>query len=308
MTKTEEIEVKNKPKVSIIIPTFQRPDFIEFAVNNVLEQTYSNIEIVIVNDNGKGTNDGEKTNKVVNKLIKKYNHIIYIENELNYGIGKTRNIGINKATGEFISFLDDDDKMHKYKIATQLASINNYDLVLSCAEEMHTGNIIGRYYKKDISLKDLIKELKPIGIAASVMFRKEIFLSNQYCSDLKYAEDYDFFLNIACKGYRIGYIDMPLYIVNDTVDIQRLTQIKKTYSIEELEKSALVIKKNRKILGDFYYKKGLARVYLYNIHKRNRKIVFLKHSIKEVGFCYTLFEIFHMISKSYVIKIKSFFH
>jgi glycosyltransferase involved in cell wall biosynthesis len=283
------------PKVSIIITTFKRPNLIIFAVNNALEQTYSNIEIIVVDDNGQGTECWKQTKLVMLELIQKHSNIKYIENEINYGIGKSRNIGVENSSGEFIAFLDDDDKLKNNKIHTQLPFLYKYDLVLSCAEEMFSRKTIGRYGKNEITLSDLIFELKPIGIAASVIFKRSIFDFVQYCPDLKYAEDYDFFLNVAYSGYRIGYIDEPLYIVNDSREFDRLTQIKKNHTIDELENSSKVIKKNRKILGEFYYKKGMARVYLYNIHKKKKKWNYLMYSIKRVGLKFTFIEVINII-------------
>ncbi|MBR1801888.1 glycosyltransferase family 2 protein [Candidatus Saccharibacteria bacterium] len=91
------------PKVSIIIPTFNAEDTLERCINSVLEQTYNNLEIIIIND---GSTD--KTAEIGKKLAKKNTQIKYIFQE-NRGVSSARNNGIKKASGEYIFFLDSDD-------------------------------------------------------------------------------------------------------------------------------------------------------------------------------------------------------
>ena len=94
--------------VSVIIPTYKRKlDFVSKALQSVLNQTYPNIEIVVIDDSPddfpyrddiKNYIDGLKTDK-----------ILYIRNEKNLGGSLSRNVGINAAHGDYITFLDDDD-------------------------------------------------------------------------------------------------------------------------------------------------------------------------------------------------------
>ncbi len=94
----------NQEKVSVIIPTYNRAKFIPNAVKSIINQKYSNIEIIIVDD---GSNDN--TQVVVNTLKEKYSNIIYCHNERTKGPSGARNTGILKSSGEYLSFLDSDD-------------------------------------------------------------------------------------------------------------------------------------------------------------------------------------------------------
>ncbi|PHM47194.1 glycosyltransferase family 2 protein [Xenorhabdus miraniensis] len=89
--------------VSIIIPAFNVERLITKTINSVLNQTYNNIQIVIIND---GSNDN--TLKIIEKLANKYKNIVFFSQE-NKGISSARNLGLRKATGDYISFLDSDD-------------------------------------------------------------------------------------------------------------------------------------------------------------------------------------------------------
>ncbi|MCL5408450.1 MAG: glycosyltransferase [Candidatus Omnitrophica bacterium] len=116
------------PLVSIIIPTYNRADLLPRAINSCLNQTYKNLEIIIIDD---GSTDN--TEQVVK--IFKDERIVYIKNERNKGIPATRNVGLKIAKGKFIGFLDHDDEFLPEKIEKQVNSlINNPDRDISVCE------------------------------------------------------------------------------------------------------------------------------------------------------------------------------
>lgn len=104
----------SKIKVSVIIPFFNRVNWTIEAIKSVLDQTHQNLEIILIDD--ASTEDIKK----IKDLIKNEKRIIYYRNSNNSGVSYSRNCGINKASGEFISFLDSDDLFEKKKIEIQL--------------------------------------------------------------------------------------------------------------------------------------------------------------------------------------------
>ncbi|MBE8597255.1 glycosyltransferase family 2 protein [Xenorhabdus sp. BG5] len=102
------------PLVSIIMPAFNVESFIFNAINSVLNQTYNNIEIIIVND---GSTDN--TLNVIENIADKNKNVIVIS-QINKGISSSRNLGLSKATGEYISFLDSDDSIEPIFIESML--------------------------------------------------------------------------------------------------------------------------------------------------------------------------------------------
>lgn len=102
-------------KVSVIIATYQRNEPLRRAIVSVKNQTYPDVEIIVVDDNA-----DQKWNAVVENVVNSFDGITYIKNEQNCGSAKTRNIGIFAATGEYITFLDDDDEYLPAKIEKQL--------------------------------------------------------------------------------------------------------------------------------------------------------------------------------------------
>lgn len=99
------------PKVSVIIPLFNQKQYIGEAIDSVLNQTYPNIEIIVVND---GSTDNPSLE------LKKFEKNIVLINQENKGLAAARNTGIRNSSGEYIQFLDADDFLHREKIKLQL--------------------------------------------------------------------------------------------------------------------------------------------------------------------------------------------
>lgn len=112
--------------VSVIIPTYKRSVFLPRAVNSVLEQTYKNIEIIIVDDNNPETNFRKDTENIMlqyqnNPMIK------YIKHERNKNGSAARNTGFRNSNGDYIMFLDDDDEFTDNKIMAQIEKMEKLD-------------------------------------------------------------------------------------------------------------------------------------------------------------------------------------
>lgn len=111
--------MNDNPLVSVIIPTYKRSECICNTIDSVLNQTYSNIEIIVVDDNGKGTLEQQETERLLSEYIKN-NKIIYVVHEVNKNGSAARNTGFRNSKGKYINFLDDDDVFYPRKIEIQV--------------------------------------------------------------------------------------------------------------------------------------------------------------------------------------------
>ena len=113
--------MKNKKNdlVSVIIPTFSRPYNLERAIKSTLSQTYKNIEIIIVDDNGIGSKYQIETEKAIRNYIKK-GEVKYIKHDINKNGATARNTGLKASKGIYVNFLDDDDEFLPDKIKNQV--------------------------------------------------------------------------------------------------------------------------------------------------------------------------------------------
>ena len=115
----------NTPLVSIIIPTYKRATMLHRAISSALEQTYRNIEVLVVSDNEPDDEFTTQAHKTVESFYDFRVHLITQERHINGAVA--RNVGIKASRGEYISFLDDDDFIEPDKIEKQVALLSSLD-------------------------------------------------------------------------------------------------------------------------------------------------------------------------------------
>jgi glycosyltransferase involved in cell wall biosynthesis len=112
------------PLVSVIIPTYGGGDYLERAIQSVLNQTYKNLEVIVVDDNGKGTENQLKTEEVIKRFENRVRYIVHKENRNG---SAARNTGASFAKGVFFAFLDDDDEYYHDNIETLTSALLELD-------------------------------------------------------------------------------------------------------------------------------------------------------------------------------------
>lgn len=196
-------------KISAIIPTFNRENFISNAINSIQNQTYKVDEIIIVDD---GSTDDTQ------KILKNFKNIRIIKTK-NLGVSHARNIGIREAKNNWISFLDSDDIWLKDKIENQVDfHKQNPGILFSHTGEkwLRDGKIVK--YPKSLAKPNgecFLQNISTCKIAASsILLYKSIFSDIGYFDEkLKVCEDYDLWLRISYK-FNIGLIKEEKIIKN----------------------------------------------------------------------------------------------
>lgn len=195
-----------KTDISIIVPIYNAERYLNRCIKSLINQTKENIEFILVND---GSTDSSE------EIIKSYKdkRIKYFKNK-NQGIGKTRNFGMQKATGKYIMFLDSDDYL----------STNACDELFSKAEKDNLDLVINNFYRveeetekkveviipefKNTTLKENKRLLLDVNLAPwNKLYKRELLKKNkiQFVEDLKY-EDAPFVVEAMDKAKKIGYI------------------------------------------------------------------------------------------------------
>ena len=108
----------NTPEVSVVIPTYNRSHLLQLTLQSVEEQTFKDLEIIVVDDGSK-----DNSREVIRQLQKHDNRIVYIY-QVNQGASAARNTGIRNSHGKYIAFLDSDDLWKPAKIEKQLIAFN----------------------------------------------------------------------------------------------------------------------------------------------------------------------------------------
>jgi glycosyltransferase involved in cell wall biosynthesis len=205
-------QVKIKGLVSVIIPTYNRADYILGSVNSVLAQSYADFELIIIDD---GSTDA--TVDVVKTI--KDSRVKYYRFDNSSSPGIARNRGIEKAQGQYLAFLDSDDTWAKDKLKKQVSFLEenpDYYLVYSKCYLSKDGKITGMSPKKMASgniFEKLYLSFNFIPVLTVLM--RNVAGSGRYFfnpgkdKNLFIGEDYDLWLTIAQKE-KIGYINEPL--------------------------------------------------------------------------------------------------
>jgi len=210
-------------KISIIVPVYNTAKYLPDCLDSIINQTYRNLEIILVND---GSTDNSPT--IIKQYAEKDNRIIVINQE-NSGQSVARNVGITKATGDYISFIDSDDKIKPNFIKELLTAYNSTGTILS---------VCGIHYKrlKSKTTEDVyVNPLRPrrpkeshkayilyllaidgrIYSSVNKLYIAKIAKTISFDKSLNFAEDTKFVLDYLNKSRgEISFILKPLYIYN----------------------------------------------------------------------------------------------
>ena len=181
-----------KDKVSIIVPVYNVEKFISQTVESVINQTYKNWELLIINDNS-----GDKSYEIVKRYSEKDDRIKVINAEKNIGVVRGRNKLIDMAEGQYIAFLDADDYWTENKLERQISFMKEKNAAISCTEYTRVteeGKPINRIIiKEKITYTDLLKN-NYLG-CLTVMLDNEK-LGKRYFKERNKNEDYVLWLEI----------------------------------------------------------------------------------------------------------------
>ena len=195
--------------VSIIVVTYNRPDWLTKCLVSVKAQLAQNFEVVVVNDAGENVEEVVKNSGI--------ERIKYIAHDINKGLGAARNTGIENATAKYICFLDDDDVLYVNYTQMLVAILEqgNLDIVYCDAvrdayEKKEDGSyyIVGKTipYSIDPDLDLLlVQNITPVN---AVMFSREIMGEDRVDEDIRVYEDWDFWIRLFQKG-KVGNYPFP---------------------------------------------------------------------------------------------------
>jgi FkbM family methyltransferase len=188
-------------KISVIITTYNRADMLKKAIQSVLNQNYGDYELLILD------NDSTDNTERVVKNFMESGKIKYIKHK-QLNISQARNLGIEKSTGEYIAFLDDDDEWLPNKLASQISVFNAGDgraaLVygaFALADEAGKISMIHKPRLKGQILEHLLLQRDPFtGSASNPMIKKDVFNSiGKYNEKVLTGEDLELYLRIAAE-------------------------------------------------------------------------------------------------------------
>jgi glycosyltransferase involved in cell wall biosynthesis len=197
------------PKVSVIIPTHNRAELLRGAIQSVLDQTYRDFEIIVVDDAST-----DHTPEVVRNFADE--RIRYVRNATNRGEGGARNVGLERARGEFIALLDDDDEWLPEKLELQVKVLESSTLqvgaVYTAVSTVDT--VTGKSWESAFAARrgNVVEALLANNwiTPSSMLLRKECFQkAGRFEEGMRFGADYDMWLRVA-RHFHFECIDKPL--------------------------------------------------------------------------------------------------
>ena len=267
--------MKNKPLVSVVVPCYNHEEYVEETIESVLNQTYKNIELIVIDDGSK-----DNSVQVIQQLADKYGFtFIYRSNK---GLSTTLNEAIGLSKGKYISLCASDDVYMFDKIETQVEFMEEqpeygmcYGKVVYFEDSIENTSEYQNSNKQGWVFEDLLHDC--FIPAPSTFIRKDVLEELSGFDDKLWIEDWDMWLRIAQK-YQIGFIDefFTYYRMHDT------NISKETFKMYEAEKKIL-----EKYINNKHYKKVIDKhkVMWFSLLSRSHKkesLKYLSHSIKYI--------------------------
>lgn len=258
--------MKNKPVVSIVLPTYNGAKYIRESLDSILAQTFQDWELIIVNDCSV-----DETPQIAAEYAQKDERIRIIHNGVNQRLPESLNIGFRTALGKYLTWTSDDNRYLPTALARMIEELdNNNDCPMVCADMYYIdakGNITGKapgYDEYYMLSEDLI--------GACFLYRREVLdIIGEYDPSRVYVEDYDYWLRIF---YRIGKIvRVPKILYEYRVHKGSLTGRK----INEIRKQAVLLwsEYSKEFINQYGHdKKVLCEKYYYFViaNARDRKL------------------------------------
>ena len=281
----------NDIEVSVVIPVYNTGVILQETIDSVLNQTFDNLELIIIDD---GSSD-EKTAEI---LARQNNKKIRIIRQKNSGVAAARNRGVELARGNFIAFLDHDDLFLPEKLAVSLEIFKIHpDAALVYSDTIPFGN----YHNRVIAKSQIQGRILPVMIADNPILSmscsviRKAFLEQhniKFNSDCVPCDDWDFHLQCALYG-KIYCSDKPLVKYRYHENNLSSNAIKMYYA------GLAVINKYQSILTDIAQQAGIAR----NVLQHNLNYIAFKH---HYGLAFEYFNQ-RKISKFFIHLFKAFF-
>ena len=203
-------------KISVIVPVYNVEAYLERCVESILHQTYTNFELILIND---GSTDS--SGQICVQLAHQYENIkvYHIENT---GVSNARNIGIQLATGVWITFVDSDDFVTKDYLATLASAVEGGNVGFVIAPLHHIKNGIvtdlppysGRkeLWSTEETMKELLMTTKTSFFPVAKLFKRDLLVDEKFNTDYHLAEDALFLTELLLKTRCSSvFIDKPIY-------------------------------------------------------------------------------------------------
>ena len=255
-------------KVSVILPFFNAESFLQKAIESILNQDYSDFELILINNNST-----DKSVKIASPFAKKYKNVkLYHENK--QGVVFASKLGLLKSTGKYIARMDADDIAFPQKLRLQNEFLDKNPNIQAIASlvKYHSNMPNTEGFERFVNWSNSVQTCREITLSRfiefpvvnpTLMFRREVIEEHGFYKNGDFPEDYELFLRWIENGVKFAKINEYLLQWNDSKN--RLTRTDTIYSAESFYKI------KAKYLANWLKKQGHTKIAVWGAGKRPRK-------------------------------------
>lgn len=280
---------------SVVITTYNRPDYLAHSLESVINQTVSAKEIIIIDDNS-STDYSAVLNKFNDPRIR------YIKQAVSGGANVARNLGVKESSGDVVAFLDDDDVwLFDYLKEHRARYEDSADAVVSGFKHLGNEKEVRINSDKKVTKKSLLRGNKYCGMSG-FSCKKKVLDEMPFDTELNNGQDWDMFVRLYQHNIQFNNIPEPIFLYR----FQNPDGIgAKLRSLEpaDFEKRLGSARKHRDFLGSFWFKSRVAEQALFSLNYRKKKLQWILVSLKYAGPIATFRFFYIALSKKFIKHI-----
>ena len=291
-------------KVSVIIPTYRRSEYLLRSIKSVLNQTYKNTEIIVVDDNGIGNEFQLINERKLSELINS-KKIIYLKHNVNKNGAAARNTGMKIASGEYITFLDDDDFFLENRIevlVNKLEENRECDGVYSSMIKLKNKQLYNyrQGYREGNLLNDVLCQYSFFGTGSNMFFKKNcIKIIGEFDETFFRYQDLEYMVRFFEKGFNICAVNSVLVVKceEDSMNVPNYERMKIAKEMYCNKFKRTIEKNNFNHIMYCIYKE----LYIFSSGNEHREAAKILKRFKRIQFKDKLFYVYNKLVSSNVI-------
>jgi len=283
--------------VSVVIPTYGRPQFLAEAIESALSQSHPPFEIIVVDDASPEDPQGTLAGFSDRARVR------YVRQARNMGANAARNRGVALAKGRFVAFLDDDDVWLPKKTELQLIALKAQGAEACLCGYQVIDRPVAQLRNCHALHVDEVKKMRMVAGFSSLLVRREVVKALGLDESLPNSQDWDFYVRLVCR-HPIAYAPHILYRYRHGAH-RSINSSAKGADIDALERRTATIRKHRGWMGERVFRDRLAEIYLAYIGSRRDPWIFLAHSLKNAGLMATVRAIAKTLIRWFLLGLRA---
>lgn len=280
--------------ISVVITTYNRPDFLLEAIGGLKSQLRLPYEIIIIDDNS--SRSYENAMPAINAIGAKY-----LKQDVSCGANRARNLGVEYSQGDVIAFLDDDDVWLPEYLDTLFALYESgADAVVSGFKQLGKEEIVVVNNDDVVTKRSLLRGNTYCGMSG-FSAKRALLLQSTFDESLNNGQDWDMYVRLFQKGVDFRNVNKPVFLYRFQNEDGIGAKVRKMKP-SEINKRLGSANKHKTFLGEYWFKKRVCEQILFSLKHKENKVKWIIKAIEIAGFKATLYFFVNAIKRKLTNK------